>query len=101
VLVNILRSQESIPSLVGRYDSPISYLTYRPARRNQNLGIDSFAPLTFTNSGSGQKTYHVIEELPEGAPVLLLLEPEGVEVEAERSPICIVMSSLMRKKFNV
>jgi hypothetical protein len=48
----------------------------------------------------GQKAYHVIEELPEGAPVLLLLEPEGVEVEAERGPICIVMSSLMQKRLN-
>jgi hypothetical protein len=61
--------------------------------QNRFLGIDSKAPEPFTNSGSGQKAYHVIEELPEGAPVLLLLEPEGVEVQAEGGPICIVMSS--------
>ncbi len=80
----------------------LNYLTCRSARLHRqaksipwNRFLGSLKVYKF---GLRTETYHVIEELPEGAPVLLLLEPEGVEVEAEGSSICIVMSSLMQKK---
>ncbi len=47
-LDNIFKgAHESIPSLAGKYDSPIFCRTGRPGyigRRNQFLGIDSWAP---------------------------------------------------------
>ena len=35
---------------------------------------------------------HLVEEPPESPSVLLLLEPEGVEVEAEGGPVGVVVS---------
>ena len=35
---------------------------------------------------------HLVEELPECSPVLLLLEPEGVEVETEGGPVGVVVT---------
>jgi len=52
--------------------------------------------ITYGISYQIRETYHIIKKLPEGAPVLLLLEPEGVEVEAEGRSIRVVMSSLNR-----
>ena len=44
--------------MAGRYDNPkgrIGPLGYIISWRNRSLGIDSWAPETFTNSGSEEK----------------------------------------------
>ncbi len=54
VFVNFEGAQESIPSLAGRYYNLVCR-TGAPGFigwRSQFLGIDSWAPLTFTNTGS-------------------------------------------------
>ena len=36
--------------------------------------------------------YHVVEELSEGSPVLLLFEPESVEVQTQGGPVSVIMA---------
>jgi hypothetical protein len=58
VFVNLIRSPEIDSSLAGRYDNPI-FRTGPPRYirwRNRLLEIDSWAPYTFTNTGSGSFT---------------------------------------------